>query len=399
MLEHLVTFLTLLAVLAFARFLSSERAADGLIFGLAAAAAILTRGSAWSLAFLPPFALLLSRRLGVLRLPALWISTLPVAIVCLPWYVATFGMSHGSFVGDGFDPAFIVRAVPGFGATVITALGFVLGIPCAIGLWVKVVRPLTGPDVAVEPIWPVLAAMAVVTFLFHSLVPAAISTRYMVPIMPAAALFSAAGLDAVISWLTSSWTRWPLRPVAYGLLVVGFAVETFQIPDMANGGYGTSLAAVAAARGDRERTTTIMIASGTLGEGSVVGAAAQAMNERFLILRGSKILAEEDWLGRDTRNRFPTTSETLDLLERIPVDFVILDASVPEHERRDYHDVLRRALLGEPLQWQNIGSFPVRRHGGQVVPNALEVYATRRDADAERRGRIDTGLIRSLNDR
>ena len=53
MTEHLVTLLALSSALLFARYARTVRLADALLFGILAALAILTRGSAWALALVP----------------------------------------------------------------------------------------------------------------------------------------------------------------------------------------------------------------------------------------------------------------------------------------------------------------------------------------------------------
>ena len=73
MLEHLVTLFSLLAVLRFAKFFSTGSVRDGLLFGVMAVLAILTRGSAWSLGFVPVLVMVLTWRFQLLSRPALWV--------------------------------------------------------------------------------------------------------------------------------------------------------------------------------------------------------------------------------------------------------------------------------------------------------------------------------------
>jgi hypothetical protein len=401
MLESLVTLLTLLSTLAFARFVSTGRTSDALVFAFLAAAAILTRGSAWSLGLLPPLALLLSRRLDLLRSPALWLSVLPVAFLCVPWYVATHGMTKGAFFADSFDPDFTLAALQQFTGFIASSLGFALGIPFTVGLWVKVLRPQIRATEPVDPVWAALAAIIVVTILFHSLVPASIVPRYMVPVMPAAVLFSIAGADALAHRLSQSSERLSLtRLIVFSLVLAGFGVESLHIPALTNDGYRASLAAVVPAEGDENQV--VLISSGPLGEGSIVAAAAEAAAEvgedQFLILRGSKMLVDEDWLMRNWTSRVSTTEEIDAMLERIPVNAVIIDTIWHEFQKRPYHTLLREALENAPARWKKVGTYPLRR-GGQLFPKALQVYVSSGGPRSPRQHPIDTDFIRSVTGR
>ena len=136
-----------------------------------------------------------------------------------------------------------------------------------------------------------------------------------------------------------------------------------------------------------------------LVRGSVVAAAAEPDDARLLILRGSKIFVEEDWMGRNTKNRFDTPDRILSLLERIPVDTVILDSSVPATEQRAYHQLLRKALEQASSKWKLSATYPVHQVLNRNAEDALSVYTRRDIRNSQRAENIDVGLIRSLTNR
>src|SRR6185437_8159227 len=78
MLEIPLTVFAFGAMLAFAAFLEQGSRWYSLLFGLAAALAILTKGDGFALAMLPPLALLLRRDWKPARTAAFW---MPLAIV------------------------------------------------------------------------------------------------------------------------------------------------------------------------------------------------------------------------------------------------------------------------------------------------------------------------------
>jgi hypothetical protein len=99
--DMLLVVFCLLAVLGFARFLSTGRAIWSLSFGALAAGAILTKGSGLLLALVPPVALLLTGRLKAVLAPKLWLAPLPVLLLAVPWLLAT---SHITAEGMSADP-------------------------------------------------------------------------------------------------------------------------------------------------------------------------------------------------------------------------------------------------------------------------------------------------------
>jgi 4-amino-4-deoxy-L-arabinose transferase-like glycosyltransferase len=68
-----------------------------LLFGLLAAAAILTKGNGAALALVPPIALLLSRRFELLRRASVWIPVPIVAVLTGPWYLLTYSQVEPGF--------------------------------------------------------------------------------------------------------------------------------------------------------------------------------------------------------------------------------------------------------------------------------------------------------------
>src|SRR5207249_5074802 len=79
--------LMFIATLFFWRYLKTENARDSLLFGVLASLAILVKYNALSLALLPLFALLLTRRFRLVRKFSFWLPAVVVMLLCGPWYV------------------------------------------------------------------------------------------------------------------------------------------------------------------------------------------------------------------------------------------------------------------------------------------------------------------------
>ncbi len=374
MTEQWVTLLTLASAVQVARFMRTERTRDGIMFGVIAAAAILTRGSAWSLVVVPGIALVLSRRYSLLSRPGLWVSAIPILVLCVPWYLLSRGMGEGAWVGYTQGTPYVVRAMIAYPTMIGSSLGWSLLLPAGLGLWSAVVRPWRSRQVGPE--WASLAALAVATIALHSVVPTGIEPRFMLTVMPTLLLLAAAGVDSLGGWMPIRIARPALCGGLFLLVALAFLAERFELPTRTrNQGYE------ALARDLTRRfpnvPETYLIAADSRGEGSMI--AAMALAERrpgSFILRGSKILVHEDWLGRGTQDRFGTVKEVSRVLSRIPVDVVVIDDAMQSDQRRAYHDRVERTVSADSTTWEHVGSYAVVSMG-RVHERALQVYARR----------------------
>jgi 4-amino-4-deoxy-L-arabinose transferase-like glycosyltransferase len=92
-----VALFMLLAALAFGRILESGRVRDGLLFGIAALAGVMTKGNALALCLLPPLAVLLTRRWNLFLRSAFWVPALVVLPIAVPWYALTYSWASAGF--------------------------------------------------------------------------------------------------------------------------------------------------------------------------------------------------------------------------------------------------------------------------------------------------------------
>lgn len=383
--EHLSTLCMLVSTLLFARFAKTGRLSTGLAFGFLAALAILTHPNAWALGLVPPLTIALTSRWWLLRRLGLWLAAMLVLVLTVPWYVATLRMLQDG-VGEGAP--FWVQG-PEFAWFVYAALGAAVLLFAAIGVWVTLINI---PRARVAPEWAALAALAVSTFVLHSVIPTGADSRYMVPVIASSVLFAAIGLDTIANKLV--W-RLPMgaTSVALGLAVFAlFAVERFALPvELRNGGYDTLVNDVT------ERVEHVpqnwLISSGSTGEGSLIAALAlKEPQPESYVLRGKTILAGGGWMWNNTEDRFDTPQKLATLLDDIPVSLVVIDDRIPSLEVRPYQQRLKNLLASEPNTWKLIGSYSQVR-GGLRSADSLHVYArqpvdklssTRRPIDLER---------------
>lgn len=398
MTEHLVTLLILLSALQFVRFAETRKTLDALIFGSIAAAAILTRGSAWSLLLIPPTVIAFTRDWRILSSWQLWVGGLPVILLCVPWYLLARGMSKGAMVG--IDPnapmSFFMNAIVAFPIFVVQAVGLVLCALAAIGFWATLIVN-GGKNLAY---WTALIAIMIGILFIQTVVPAAIESRYMVQLLPSFLLFSAAGGQWLIGKLPLNNEAVFMRNtvVWFGTAVV-ILFTMFDIPNqIRNSGYERVSSALMA--GTQKLTNpAVLLASDSIGEGSVIAAvAATDMRPRMVVLRGSKILVSEDWLGRNSHNRFGTADELRKLLDSIPVDAIIVDQAINPKWHRPYHEMIAQLLHKDTSNWSLEGTYDVTRNG-KTKPGSVNIFLRKRTPSNQLPAVTDLRLVSKLMQR
>ena len=339
MADLLVALLMLLSALAFARFLVTESRRDSLLFGLLAAATILTKGSGLLLALLPPLAIALTGRWSLLKNPALWLAPIPVLLLALPWMWFTHDISAEGMRGVPllqhfrealtFYPAYLPRML-GWGWTVLLVAGLVT---TALAL-LRRRAPLA------ETALPAcLLALVLALYGFHVLCPIGLEDRYLLPALPplmllalrvAQSLFRAADLPARSAWV----------PAAVVILLA--AVEIIRATPKDHRGFTELAAPVAAAA--TSTATSVLVSSDARGEGAFIAAAAFAVRQRsdspLRVLRSSQHLASSDWMGRGYQLAATDTAGVEALFEKLDVQWVVVDPGLGDRTRRPHHRLM-----------------------------------------------------------
>lgn len=375
MVEHLVTLLMLASAMMFARFARTGRLLDGLAFGVLAAVAILTRGSGWALGLVPVVTIVLTGKYDLLKRPGLWISAVPPLVTGLPWYYLTRSMQTDSWAGGPEGVPYWQAAMTDFSAALYQGLGLAIVILAVIGLFAKVVRPF--PRGTVTPAWAALVGLAVGTFGLHCMISAGIEPRYMVTVIPPLVLLAAAGFDQSTSWLRGWFSSNASRVGLSVVVLAAFGAQVFALPrDMYNIGYGGMVADLDARLGGVPQVW--LISTNTVGDGSAIAAAAVEFprTDRSFVVRASKILVNQDWHGRDSKDLFPTPEKLRAVLDAIPIGLIMIDDTVRGTEIRPYHGRIKALVEAQGSGWVLTGSYPVQR-GSVIVPNALHIYARR----------------------
>ncbi|HJT77942.1 MAG TPA: glycosyltransferase family 39 protein [Gemmataceae bacterium] len=370
MADTLTSLFCLGAVLCFGRFLDTGLWRSALAFGVVASLAILTKGSGLVLGLVPLLAVVLSRRFGVLRRPAFWCVPLVVAVLCGPWCVATLGLAHNGFDRPSPALAFTIPALGFYGLGLVRITGIGLSAVAVLGLFVKVIRPWWHGGA--EGKWATAAALLIALLVFHGVVPVGFETRYLLPAAPLVLLFLAAGMAWLAERLPARWPA-PGRLAAVGVAVAFvFAVETFTIPGQPWYGFGP-VAQELIAKPDL-RGATLLVSSDPRGEGAFIAEVA-AHEERpgHTVLRGSKLLAKDDWMGHGYEPLYRTQEALTRRLEEAGVAVVVVDTSAPESPDLEHHRLLLEALESDPAHWRLTSSGRLVRDRTDC-PDAVRVY-------------------------
>lgn len=375
MADLLLVLFTLLAARSFLRFLDSGTTGDSILFGCWAAGAILTKGSAVGLAFLPPLAIFFSGKLSRFFVPRLWLAPVPVLVLALPWIWLTLGITREGMQGG--DPAsWASRSAPFYSSALIHETGWIAlsALLSAIFLTIKRFWQMRcGERDEVAVLWALLLAGAVVPIL----VPTGFDHRYLMPLVPSILLLGAWGVSSLLGRRIRSTSGAWQQQLSVALFLILVLAETARPVWKFYTGASTSidliLAAVEERGGDPRGVVRILVISDATGEGALVAAGALVGPKRLRMDRGSKFLARSDWMGRGYASAFKSPGELREQLVAGTFEFLVIDPPPPgavEHWR-SVHQWLQAGGLPE---WQALADVPAWRRQSE---SRFRIYAIR----------------------
>lgn len=377
MADILMALLCFQAARAFGRFLNSDRWQDSCAFGLWSTLAIMTKGTGFALALLPLPALLFSRRLDLLRCWKFWLPAAIVAVICAPWYVVTMGMVQNGWSDNNPSWAYFFQATVDYLHGVVLIFGLGLASVALVGLFAKLLQPLRQGGVC--GMWSSFGGWLIAFFIFHCAVPNGVEERFLLPILPIIVLAIAAGAAWIVSLFPDGLLRWSLRRIVPVLLAILFltGAEPVWHPRPVSG-YGQAVDKILEQAG--ERNLVILVSSDSSGEGMLVS--EMALRDRRLnhvVLRASKVLSASNWAGKDFALTFAYKEETARYLKQIPVDFIVLDTTIPIADQLPDHRQLMTVVESCPQEYVLVNKIPmIRRH--KSIPDAIHVYRLTRAA-------------------
>ena len=368
MAESLLVLLCFWSAIFFARYLEAERWQDCVWFSIFFSLAVLTKGSGWLLALVPPIAMVLTRKLRLLLRPPIWVAGLIVGALCIPWQLMTMHLVQQGWTG-GITPSieYTVSALGQFLVVFEQIGGPVLALLTLIGIFVLVLRPAMKGAVAGYPSG--MFAFILAVWLFHSIVPAGVEERKMVIAIPAAMLFLFAGGFYVAEKL-------PLRghlkhwrtPLVTATAAVMFFATAFYIPFDRHFGYTEAARFITSDATLRKET--ILVSSGSIGEGLLISEIAmRAPNPTDIIIRGTKALAKVNWNASQYESVFSTPRQVVNYLDTEKVQLVVMDdLDTASHFA---HNELLRQAIDKSGRFHLLATFSP---DGSRMPGAVRLY-------------------------
>jgi hypothetical protein len=338
------TFLTLwsvLAAVAFLKYMERGRWQESVLFGVVASLALLTKYNAAALALLPPLALVLGRRVSMVKHWTFWLSAAVVLVLTSPWYMLNRQLvvyASLPYPDQVLMPEAIVRNL----RLIVDSFGPILTACAALGAVVTLGKPGR-----VEPLWAVLAALGISTWVFHGVFYPAVLGRYLLPLFVAVAAFVVVGLDWIVRHLKPRSAPWLGAAVACGCLALYLGL-TFTLWKKPFQGYRTIAENVSGHAND----TVLLVSADVEGEGSLVSEVAlRDKRPGHVVLRASKMLASSTWMGRHYQPFVQSTTDVLRVLDQLGVSLVVVDrvGRQPPH-----HHQLAEALRAAPHRWHPV---------------------------------------------
>ena len=347
MTEVWVMLLCFGAALLYGRYLEREGWRKAVGFSVLAVLAIMSNGKALALGLLPGFAILLGRRLDLLRRPSFWFPVLPVLVFCGPWYyfinrkMSGMGPSSGSFAR---------RALAAHTMMLLDVLGWGLCVLAVVGLAVKVVQPLRRGRPGGK--WAALTALLLSVLAFHCIIRVGVEDRYLMNALPGVVLLAGAGLRRLVDALQGAGARPAWAAPAVLLVTAGvYGVEKLTLVRKPSDGYPALVRELLAQ--SQFRDSLIMISANSAREGAFIAEVAiQERRPGHFVMRSSKVLASSTWSGYRYRLRFSTPADVADYLESVPVGLVAVDTDRSAPPWRAHRSQLQEALRLRPDRWQ-----------------------------------------------
>ena len=356
MAEVLLTLLILLALLAFVRYLDHPAWQSAAWFGLWAGLALMTKGTGLVLATVPPIAMLLTGRWSLLRRFSLWLPAVLVILMAGPWYLLVPGAKHEKVYRYG-DVNFLPSRFWGSMVSWTDSIGIVVVLAALLGfvvaVWMIRRREANG-------LWITAVALLIGMLLCRQIV-GAWEVRHLIAGIPMLMLMAALGVESARQRLVAvpEWIKTGALVTVVLLLAVW---NVTRISNKVRHGLSETTESLLADASLRDQA--ILVCSGATGEGVFVSEVA--MREKRpgrVVLRGSKMLAQANWMGTRVRQLFDDPEKMLAALEAIPVGAVVLDKA---GLATPYGRMLLDGVNRHPEMWRQAAPAAGSDHGRDI---------------------------------
>jgi len=369
MADGLLALLVLAATLVFLRYIDGQhRVRYSLLFVALAFLALLTKGGGLALVLVVPLTLVLMRRWDVFRWPSLWFSGTAVVLLCAPWYWFTRGLQAGSWVSPYPTLRFTVEAIQAYGRCVYVSLGLLGAVLALVGianvLWT--LRAGQHPNVLGAGMFALLVGVLAIACGL----PVGVEQRFLLPALPALIYFIAQGACWIAEASASRIQAMAGYEMAFSAALITLVLVLCFNP-VHKKFFGLSSVAKAVVEDPSLEYPAVLIVSDAPGEGMFITDMA-TLRSRYdsIIVRGTKALADINWLGTDYKTQYNTPLAVLDRVDDLPVNYLIDDRSVNPDSLFLHQKLLEQAIAEYPERFKLLGKFTVTRNGLQYRDSA-----------------------------
>jgi hypothetical protein len=327
MVDLLILTLALEATYWLARFFITGDNRHALLFGLFSTLCCLSKGNGLALALLPLCLAVLTRRYDRFAAPGLYIAAAMVAAIAGPPMAVAFRLDAA--IGD-FGPLHVRDVISRlllYSGSVWRQLGPSMVTLSLVGFVAAVIpRPRSAAsDASVTK--AALAALVVAGLTFHLFNPHLVAApRYIVMVYPPLLALVPVGIDAIASLVRSESARQSLRTALLLAALAGFVAVAPAVALRHSLGAKATVDFIERSRGLPNSTT--LIVSDEYGEGAIVSEMARRHpTPRATIVRGSKLIATDDWGGNRFRLLYESPRALLKEMEDLHIDYLVMDYS------------------------------------------------------------------------
>lgn len=370
MLDQALTAVTVGAMLTWVSYVNRQTWPRALSFAALFSIAVLIKGNGWLLVFVPFFYLLLTGAWRVLAATPIYVAFALAAVVVVPWYWLTSGIS-----ADGFNYQiglpYAWRALQANLGTLGGNLSLIAAPLVAIAvLQCRRQRHLAPMN------WQIVCgclSLIFATLALQSLVPVDIVDRYLAPALPAVVVLAVVGIRAL--FLTSqSPSRYcrllPVIAVAAAAVMTAPGIAHFarlhQKVDMRT---NLVVPLVAGASTSASAPRIYMIDGNAGAEGGIIaGMALKDSALRDYTVRASKLFAESNFMGSSYQLKFSDSRQVLAELQRLGVSHVV-QVRLNDRDAFPHSAQLAQALVLPDSNFRKVISLP---HLGRA--GTTEIY-------------------------
>ncbi len=377
MAEMLSALTMFAATILWGKFMENGRARDAMWFALLTSVAILTKGTGLALLVMSAISVAITRKWRVLARPALWGAALIVVVLAgiWTWTFRNEGTRVGGWEANEAAWSFTSAAIPYYLKALAYSVAFAVAVFGVVGM-VKMSRK--------EARWAAMTSCVLAILIFQSVVPAGRESRHILAATPALIVLAIAGVFAIarhsgirVADATLQLKRERLWVLLFALVTLPQSLRAWEHKSFEGFRALAEEVLNIAPQGGR-----VLVCSDASGEGMFISELAMRDERPNLIAeRASKSLVDadaRDWAGRNLRERFHDDGALLNYILKSKIEYVLLDAAVPDDKRVGYHDQLRRVIGENAGTFWPVAESPVRRKGEDLFP-PLRLYRVARD--------------------